>query len=210
MGGRVAGRAAASGLLLAVILTACGTPEVPLPAGSAPRAATEAPASPSAAAEPESPAPDRSGQPARATPASVVIDGAQAAPVGLADVAENGTLNVPQDIDRLGWWVGSKPMGASAGTTLIAGHVDSAVAGLGYFARLTELAEGDPVTVVDGLGEEWQFTVSDTQQVGKEALPQELFDAAGERRLALVTCGGEFDQATGHYTDNFIVWATPA
>jgi sortase (surface protein transpeptidase) len=144
------------------------------------------------------------------TPASVVLDGAEPAPVGLSAVADDGTLNVPKDIDELGWWVGSKPMGAAAGTTLIAGHVDSAVAGLGYFAKLTEMQVGDPITVVDGLGQEWQFAVSDTQQTGKEALPAELFDTTGERKLALVTCGGEFDQATGHYTDNFIVWATPA
>jgi LPXTG-site transpeptidase (sortase) family protein len=140
----------------------------------------------------------------------VVIEGSQPAPVALANIADDGSLNVPEDVDELGWWVGSKPMGSTVGTTLIAGHVDSAVAGLGYFAKLTELKEGDPITVVDGLGEEWKWTVSDTQQIGKSALPQELFDSTGERMLALVTCGGEFDAATGHYTDNYIVWATPA
>ncbi|HZG91736.1 MAG TPA: class F sortase [Pseudonocardia sp.] len=144
------------------------------------------------------------------TPASVEIAGAEPAPVGLAAVTDDGALNVPPEIDRLGWWVGSKPMGATAGTTLIAGHVDSAVAGLGYFAKLTELAEGDPITVTDGLGEEWEFEVSDTVQVTKSALPEDLFDTTGERRLALITCGGEFDPATGSYTDNFIVYATPA
>ena len=211
MGGRVTGRAAASGLLLAVVLTACGTPAgtagAPLPVGSAPpagAAASPAPAQPGASGS------AGSSQPANVTPASVVLDGAEPAPVGLANVSADGSLNVPPDVDELGWWIGSKPMGAGVGTTLIAGHVDSAVAGLGYFARLTELAEGDPITVVDGLGEEWQFAVSDTQQVGKGDLPEELFDTTGERKLALVTCGGEFDEATGHYTDNFIVWATPA
>ena len=28
-------------------------------------------------------------------------------------------------------------------------------------------------------------------------------------KLAIVTCGGPFDAATGHYLDNVIVWATP-
>jgi hypothetical protein len=28
--------------------------------------------------------------------------------------------------------------------------------------------------------------------------------------LRLVTCGGDFDASTGHYTDNIIVTAVPA
>ncbi len=207
MGVRVAGRAAASGLLLALVLTACGTPAgtaaAPLPVGSAPTG-------PAASSAPAQPDPSGSSSPANVTPASVRIAGAEPAPVGLAAVTDDGSLNVPPEIDRLGWWVGSKPMGATAGTTLIAGHVDSAVAGLGYFAKLTELAQGDPITVTDGLGEEWEFEVSDTVQVTKSALPEDLFDTTGERRLALITCGGEFDPAKGSYTDNFIVYATPA
>ena len=30
------------------------------------------------------------------------------------------------------------------------------------------------------------------------------------RRLVLVTCGGPFDQAAGHYRDNIVVTAVPA
>lgn len=208
MGVRVAGRAAASGLLLAVLLTACGTPGgtagAPLPAGSAP--AGQAAPAPSAPAQPE---PDDSG-PANVTPASVEIAGAGPAPVGLVNVGDNGALNIPKDIDTLGWWVGSKPMGADKGTTLIAGHVDSAAAGLGYFSKLTELEEGDPITVVDGLGEKWDFTVSETKQTVKSALPENVFDTKGERKLVLITCGGEFDEAKRSYVDNYIVYATPA
>jgi hypothetical protein len=43
----------------------------------------------------------------------------------------------------------------------------------------------------------------------KTRLPPSLFDTAGPPRLALVTCGGPFDSATGHYLDNIIVWAVP-
>lgn len=34
-----------------------------------------------------------------------------------------------------------------------------------------------------------------------------LFATTGPDRLALITCDGPFDRATGHYTDNVIVWA---
>ena len=40
------------------------------------------------------------------------------------------------------------------------------------------------------------------------ALPAGLFLNSGPPKLALVTCGGPFDAATGHYLDNVIVWAT--
>jgi hypothetical protein len=33
------------------------------------------------------------------------------------------------------------------------------------------------------------------------------FVNSGAPKLALVTCGGPFDAATGHYLDNVIVWA---
>jgi len=46
--------------------------------------------------------------------------------------------------------------------------------------------------------------------VAKNALPGSLFATTGPPRLALVTCGGSFDPATGHYRDNVIVWAKPA
>jgi LPXTG-site transpeptidase (sortase) family protein len=200
MGGRVT--AGAVGLLLALAVAACGTPQ----AGSAPALSAPAAAPSSAPAEPAG----TSSGPANVTPATVEIAGADPAPVGLVDVADDGTLNIPKDIDTLGWWVGSKPMGATKGTTLIAGHVDSAVAGLGYFAKLTDLKKGDPITVVDGLGEKWTFEVSATKQTGKSALPKDLFDTTGERRLALITCGGEFDEVKRSYVDNYIVYATPA
>ena len=33
--------------------------------------------------------------------------------------------------------------------------------------------------------------------------------ATGTRALVLITCGGEFDETTGHYDDNVVVVATP-
>jgi LPXTG-site transpeptidase (sortase) family protein len=202
MGVRVGGRAVAtSGLLLALALTGCGagpvTPAAPLEVGAPP--ASAAPAQPDPG--------DKS--PANVTPATVEIAGAEPAPVGLVDVAADGALDIPKDIDTLGWWVGSKPMGATRGTTLIAGHVDSAAAGLGYFSKLTDLKVGDPVTVVDGLGVEWKFQVSDTSQQVKSALPDDVFDTTGERKLVLITCGGDFDEVKRSYVDNYIVYATP-
>jgi sortase (surface protein transpeptidase) len=131
------------------------------------------------------------------------------APVALAPVTADGVLAVPDDVSQLGWWVGGAPMGATAGTTLIAGHVDSAEEGLGVFAQLRDLTPGHELTVLDGLGASHRFRVSATVEVGKAELPAELFDSTGERRLALVTCSGPFDAEARSYRNNLIVWATP-
>jgi len=131
------------------------------------------------------------------------------APVALAAVDADGSLDVPDDVSELGWWVGSAPMGATAGTTLIAGHIDSAEQGLGVFSDLRDAAPGDQVTVVDGLGVAYGFRVSGVQEVVKEDLPAELFTSTGPRRLALVTCSGPFDESLRRYRDNLIVWAEP-
>ena len=145
-----------------------------------------------------------------APPASLQLPGPdRPAPVTLASVSPNGSLSVPEDVSSLGWWVGSAPMGGRRGTTLVAGHVDAAEQGVGVFARLRELERGDELVVLDGLGRSHEFVVTAIVETGKAQLPPELFDARGRRRLALVTCAGEFSEQTRSYSDNLIVWADP-
>lgn len=208
-------------LLGAVALSACGATGGAALSGTSPNgisrpaesvtatsgqltpSATDAPAPPDL-----EPVPDAS-VPRSSPPASLDVGGVVAA-VQLAPVASDGSLAVPDDVSELGWWIGSAPMGATVGTTLIAGHVDSAEQGLGVFAELRRLDSGDPVTVVDGLGATHRFVVTDIEEVAKVDLPEELFDTAGPRRVALVTCSGPFDERTRRYQDNLIVWAEPA
>ena len=52
---------------------------------------------------------------------------------------------------------------------------------------------------------------SETWSVGKDAFPTaEVYGPQAGPVLRLVTCGGEFDRATGHYTDNVIAFASAA
>jgi hypothetical protein len=56
-----------------------------------------------------------------------------------------------------------------------------------------------------------RFTVDEIQQIPKVDLPTgDLFRRDGAPRLALITCGGEFDAASRHYRDNIVVLASPA
>jgi hypothetical protein len=53
-----------------------------------------------------------------------------------------------------------------------------------------------------------RFVVTGTKAVPKRHFPTRLIYAkAGGPRLRLITCDGRFDSATGHYVDNYIVFA---
>ena len=66
-------------------------------------------------------------------------------PVGID--LKNGALGVPASIGRLGWWRDGAAPGDRNGAVLVAGHVDSANAGIGAFFRLPQARRGDRVQV---------------------------------------------------------------
>jgi len=54
------------------------------------------------------------------------------------------------------------------------------------------------------------YVVTDVTQVPKAELPADVWARDGEPRLVLITCGGAFDSAAGHYRDNVVASARPA
>jgi hypothetical protein len=128
------------------------------------------------------------------------------------DVTLTGNaLGVPTNPAQVGWWVGSAPAGAAAGSTVIDGHVDSKAYGLGALYNLYKLAPGDPVTVTTITGSVVAYRVYARQTYLKSAgLPDDLFVTSSPARLVLITCGGAFDSATGHYESNVVVLANPS
>jgi sortase (surface protein transpeptidase) len=124
------------------------------------------------------------------------------------DLAD-GELGVPVDIHRTGWWRDGAAPGSSQGTVLIAGHVDSAAAGAGAFYPLPTARPGMLITLTTQNGTTVRYRVTGVRRVLKANLPTSVFDRSGPPRLDLVTCGGPFDAATGHYLDNIIVEARP-
>ncbi|NTW42048.1 MAG: class F sortase [Cellulomonadaceae bacterium] len=133
-------------------------------------------------------------------------------PVDATGVAPDGQMEVPASAERAGWYRFGPAPGAPEGTAVIAAHVDSAVsAGLGPFAQLRDLAVGDPIDVTLQDGSVRRFTVTEVTSVAKPAVDWSVvFDQAGPPRLALVTCGGTFDQDARRYSDNVVVTAEPS
>ena len=130
----------------------------------------------------------------------------ETAPVVSVSPAQ-GVLQPPPSPTVLAWSNQSSPAGASGGTTLIMGHINWA-GQAGVFSQLADLTAGDPVRVE--VGATWlSYRVVVTGEYLKGALPASVFATTGSPALALVTCGGTFDPATGHYDDNVVVMAVP-
>ena len=141
-------------------------------------------------------------------PEQVTLPGGDSADVHTSSTVD-GELVVPEDVDHLGWWDGSASVGEAFGSTVIAGHVDSATGGVGYFARLLSIRKGERVTVH---ADEHRLTyrVVSVRSVSQGALAttSAAFDQKGEHRLVLITCTGTFRPGRG-YDKNLVVIGEP-
>jgi sortase (surface protein transpeptidase) len=119
----------------------------------------------------------------------------------------DGAMQVP-DFGLAGWYTeGPKP--GHTGPAAIVAHVDSWV-GPDVFFELRDLVAGDRVHVVYDSGDRVTFVVDSSEQTPKDELPVDsIWPDTNERRLTLITCGGEFDRSVRHYRDNVIVYASP-
>jgi sortase (surface protein transpeptidase) len=122
-----------------------------------------------------------------------------------------GALEVPPPgptYNDAGWYKYS-PTPGSLGPSVIAGHVDSAADGPSVFYRLGALHRGDSVRVARSDGTIAIFTVRDVLRFRKTAFPTQLvYGNTDYAALRLITCGGPFNSATGHYEDNVVVLAS--
>ncbi len=121
-------------------------------------------------------------------------------------LAADGTLTVPRDAARAGWWSQGVAPG-DPGPAVIVGHVDS-YDGPGIFLLLHRLQPGDEAVVRRNDGTSVTFVVDAVHQFQKDAFPTDIvYGPTAEPTLRLITCGGSFDKRTRSYVDNVIVFA---
>jgi sortase (surface protein transpeptidase) len=194
------GRLEVAAVLLALLLAACGYPEIVEAPEIAAPTPTEEPSP-----EPEEEVPLPEGEPERVVIPAIEVD-AELVNLGLD---ENNHMEVP-DFGLAGWYdEGPKP--GHPGPAVIAAHVDSR-AGPDVFYRLNELEPGDEVEVVYDSGDTVTFVVDRPPvQTSKDELPgDDIWPVTNDVLLTLITCGGIFDRSIGHYEDNIIVYTKPA
>ena len=131
---------------------------------------------------------------------------AASAPVDPLGLNRDGTLAVPSDFARAGWYTGRPPPGGT-GPAIIVAHVDSK-SGPAVFKRLRELKPGDEVWVTRADRSVVTFAVDRVESHPKKAFPTNaVYDPTPGATLRLITCGGSFDRKVGHYRENVIAFA---
>jgi LPXTG-site transpeptidase (sortase) family protein len=128
------------------------------------------------------------------------------APVIPENLNADRTLQVPDSFSEAGWFTrGPEP--GEPGPAVIVGHVDS-VNGPGAFYHLRALKNGDLIKVALKNGWTVRYLVSSHLAAPKNDFPTKLVYGRTEKpTLRLITCDGQFDTSTGHYIDNYIVFA---
>lgn len=140
--------------------------------------------------------------PTRLTVARLALD----MPVTPQGVDGQGQMALPDNPAEAGWYQFAAAPASDSGAVVLAAHLDSRAYGIGPFARLAAVREGDHVTVTAG-GATWTYRVSAVQRQMKTAVDlAQLFSRDGPPRLHLVTCTGRYNRLSG-YEANLVVVA---
>jgi hypothetical protein len=147
---------------------------------------------------------------ARSVPVAIDIPhiGVQAKIISLG-LTSGGAVRVPP-LTRpfITSWYNRGPTPGAPGAAVIFGHVDSHAVGPAVFYRLGDLRPGDLVYVTLKDGRTALFRVYSAALYRKAEFPdQAIYGYTSWPSLRLVTCGGQFDAATGHYLSNTVVFA---
>ncbi|MGW2336816.1 class F sortase [Streptomyces sp. NPDC001685] len=174
-------------------------PHAPLAASSAP--ATAEPAGPDA--RPRGKHLPRS-RPVRLRIPKISVD----APFTDLAIGAGGRLQPPpaHDTNLVGWYAkGASP--GETGTSIIAGHVDTATSAA-VFAELYRLTKGDRFEVLRADGHKAVFEVDETQTYDKDTFPSDrVYEDTPSAQVRLITCAGDYDRQVRDYTANLVVFA---
>lgn len=182
-------------------------PEPPLSSATSPSAPSQPVPGPTPSAAPPAPLTLPASRP---TALSIPAIGVHSRLQSLGQNADR-TMEVPAvgpHYDEAGWYRYSPTPGV-LGPSILVGHVDSAKGGASVFFRLGELRPHDSVSITRADGSVAIFAVTEVRRYPKAAFPtQRVYGNTDHAALRLLTCGGPFDGATGHFRDNIVVFAT--
>jgi hypothetical protein len=122
----------------------------------------------------------------------------------------DGSIQVPPlpaSANLAAWYKYSATPG-QIGASVIEGHVDS-YSGPAVFFRLGALRPGDTIDVTLADGVTAIFRVTGVREYPKISFPgKAIYGVSNYAALRLITCGGAFDDATGHYLSSVVVFAS--
>jgi LPXTG-site transpeptidase (sortase) family protein len=130
------------------------------------------------------------------------------APFTALAIGRTGHLEAPpaDDVNLVGWHAAGASPG-EAGTSIIAGHVDTATAPA-VFADLGELERGDHFAVKRADGRTASFVIDSVETFEKDHFPnRRVYADTAQAEVRLITCAGDYDHDVKDYTDNLVVFA---
>lgn len=114
-------------------------------------------------------------------------------------------MDVPKQVDNVAWYqLGAQP--GDAGNAVIAGHLDS-YTGPAVFYNLGSLEAGDEVAVTHADGSISRFRVTQKSSYPYDQFPiADVFGPTDNKRLNLITCEGDYSQATKLYSHRIVIY----
>ncbi|MEV6167066.1 class F sortase [Streptomyces sp. NPDC051954] len=130
------------------------------------------------------------------------------APFTSLAIGSSGELEPPpaDDVNLVGWYAKGVSPG-EPGTSIIAGHVDTATSPA-VFAELGELEEGDRFYVKRADRRRATFVVDSVETFHKDDFPSKrVYADTPQAQVRLITCAGDYDRQAKDYTENLVVFA---
>ncbi len=139
------------------------------------------------------------------------------APIELGDIVD-GAMQDPTGPWVVAWYDGLGKVG-EGNNVVMAGHVDyyntgpNGAAGPAVFYEVPNLAPGEIIRLIGENGENVEYAVEWTEEydVATELTPEviqnDIVGDTGQESLTLITCGGDFDAATGEYLKRWVLRA---
>lgn len=114
---------------------------------------------------------------------------------------------VDTPINEVGWYKdGPKP--GEIGNATLNGHFKNSSFGPGVFYNLSLLAAGDIISVIDDLGQEFQFRVIKKDIVSVADFPlTEVYGSSTVSRLILITCAGAYSNTREDFSHRTIIYS---
>ncbi len=144
-------------------------------------------------------------------PVELIVEKAQiAAEIEVQEIVD-GVMQNPTGPWIVSWYEQTSELGV-VGNVVMAGHVDYWNVGPSVFFNLGDLVEGDPIEVLGENQTTFGYTVEWNEVFDLEELTSgkitELVGPTEDPVLTLITCGGEFDYASGEYLSRRVVRAS--
>jgi len=121
-------------------------------------------------------------------------------------VTKDGNMAVPSNYTDVGWYNrGARP--GTAGTAVLAGHVNDRGNQPAVFGSLHKLQPGDELFITDKAKPTLRFKVIAIQTYDVTNAPlDKIFTSSSGTHLNLITCSGQWNAATQDYAQRLVVF----